>query len=131
MAGRARGYKVLQGGGATARELDLAWGYGGAAASRQGWGGHPVKCGDSEASLGPPGSGLEAGTGRSSSQPEHQGHQCEWRGLRSGMNGGGHGAGLGEKGEGQKGLGGVTQEERDVSNVTSRPELEDSVTNQK
>lgn len=44
------------------------------------------------------------------------------------MSGGGHGTGLGEKGEGKRGLGGVTKEERDTSNVTSRTELEDLVT---
>lgn len=38
----------------------------------------------------------------------------------------GHGTGLGEKGEGERDLG-VTKE-RDMSNVTSRTELEDLVT---
>lgn len=77
VAGRARGYKVLQDGGAIVRELDLAGGCVGTAASRQGQGGYPVKCGDLEAFLGPPGSRLETGIGRNSSQSEHQGHQCE------------------------------------------------------
>lgn len=43
------------------------------------------------------------------------------------MGWGGHGTGLGEKGEGERDLGGVTKE-RDMSNVTSRTELEDLVT---
>lgn len=45
------------------------------------------------------------------------------------MSWGGYGIGLGKKGEEGRSLGGVTKEERDTSNVTSRTELEDLVTN--
>lgn len=48
--------------------------------------------------------------------------------LRRGLGWGGHDIGLGEKGEGERDLGGVTKE-RDMSNVTCRTELEDLVTN--
>ena len=61
-------------------------------------------------------------------EPGHRPHQSRWRMQRRERVRGGHGTSPGEKGEGE-GLGwGGTKEERDMSKVTSRAELEDLVT---